>query len=144
MFQVLIATRMENRHKETNLLCMNFTKVEQVFVGSTWKRYKYFPIDGANASGVKKWRLPSVRSKYSNNRKLRLIFVNVCKHSYNKYSLPWQPACMQRYTKSSFFYATCRSAISWEVPVLNQCTSDKNMLIFSYISLVSLCLFSMV
>ena len=28
-----------------------------------------------------------------------------------------------------FFYATCRSAISWEVPVLNQCTSDKKMLI---------------
>ena len=44
---------MENRHKETNLLCMNFTKVAQIFVGSTWKRYKYFPIDGANASGVK-------------------------------------------------------------------------------------------
>ena len=42
-----------------------------------------------------------------------------------------------------FFYATCRSAIPWEVPVLNQCTSDKKMLIFSYISLVSLCLFSM-
>ena len=42
-----------------------------------------------------------------------------------------------------FFYATCSSAISWEVPVLNQCTSDKKMLIFSYISLVSLCLFSM-
>ena len=78
---------MENSHKETNLLCINFTKVEQVFVGITWKRYKYFPIDCANASGVKKWRLPSVRSKYSNNRKLRLIFVNVCKHSYNKYML---------------------------------------------------------
>ena len=44
---------MENRHKETNLLCMNFTKVEHVFVGSTWKRYKNFSIDGANASGVK-------------------------------------------------------------------------------------------
>ena len=42
-----------------------------------------------------------------------------------------------------FFYATCRSATSWEVPVLNQCTSDKKMLILSYISLVSLCLFSM-
>ena len=42
-----------------------------------------------------------------------------------------------------FFYATCRSAISWEVPELNQCTSDKKMLIFSYISLVSLCLFPM-
>ena len=26
-----------------------------------------------------------------------------------------------------FFYATCRSAISWEVPVLNQCTSDKKI-----------------
>ena len=36
-----------------------------------------------------------------------------------------------------FFYATCRSAISWDVPVLNQCTTDKKMLIFSYISLVS-------
>ena len=47
----------ENRHKETNLLRMNFTKIEHVFVGCTWKRYKYFPIDGANASGVKKWRL---------------------------------------------------------------------------------------
>ena len=35
------------------------------------------------------------------------------------------------YPKSSFFYATCRSAISWEVPVLNQCTSDKKILIFS-------------
>ena len=56
---------MENRHKETNLLCMNFTKVEHVFVGSTCKRYKNFPIDGANASSVKKWPLPSVRSKYS-------------------------------------------------------------------------------
>ena len=33
---------------------------------------------------------------------------------------------------------------SWEVSVLNQCTSDKKILIFSYISLVSLCLFSMV
>ena len=44
---------MENRHKETNLLCMNFTKVEHFFIGSTWKRYKNFPIDGANASGVK-------------------------------------------------------------------------------------------
>ena len=43
---------MENRLKETNLLCMNFTKVKYVFVGSTWKRYKNFPIDGANASGV--------------------------------------------------------------------------------------------
>ena len=42
-----------------------------------------------------------------------------------------------------FFYATCRGAISWEVPVLNQYTSDKKMLIFSYISFVSLCLFSM-
>ena len=41
-----------------------------------------------------------------------------------------------------FFYATCRSAISWEVPVLNQCNSDKKMLIFGYNSLVSLCLFS--
>ena len=59
--------------------------------------------------------------------------------------LPWQPACMQRYTKCSFFfYTTCRSAISWDVLVLNQYTSDKKMLIFSYISLVSLCLFSMV
>ena len=57
---------MENRHKETNLLCMNSTKVEHIFVGSTWKRYKNFPIDGANASGVKKWPLPSVRSEYSN------------------------------------------------------------------------------
>ena len=57
---------MENRHKETNLLCMNFTKVEHVFVGSTWKRYKKFSIDGAKASGVKKWRFPSARSKYSN------------------------------------------------------------------------------
>ena len=63
---VVFVYAMENRHKETNLLCMNFTKVEHVFVGSTWKRYKYFPIDGAPASGVKKWRLPSVRSKYSN------------------------------------------------------------------------------
>ena len=36
---------------------MNFTKVEYVFVGSTWKRYKNFPIDGANASGVKNGRL---------------------------------------------------------------------------------------
>ena len=43
-----------------------------------------------------------------------------------------------------FFYPTCRSAISWEVPVLNQCTYDKKMLIFSYIGLVSLFLFSMV
>ena len=42
---------------------MNFTKVEHVFVGSTWKRYKNFPIDGANASGVKKWPPSSVRSK---------------------------------------------------------------------------------
>ena len=41
-------------------------KVENVFVGSTWKRYTNFPIDGANASGVKKWPLSSVRSKYSN------------------------------------------------------------------------------
>ena len=32
----------------------------------TWKRYKNFPIAGANASGVKKWPLPSVHSKYSN------------------------------------------------------------------------------
>ena len=46
---------MENRHKETNLLCMNFTEVEHVFVGSIWKSYKNFPIDGANtSSGVKK------------------------------------------------------------------------------------------
>ena len=45
---------------------MNFTKDEHVFVGSTWKRYKNFPIDGTNASGVKKCPLPSVRSKYSN------------------------------------------------------------------------------
>ena len=37
-----------------------------------------------------------------------------------------------------FFYTTCRSAISWEIPVLNQCTSDKKMLTFSYISLVSM------
>ena len=43
---------MENRHKEANPLCMNFTKVKHVFVGSTWKRYKNFPIDGANGSGV--------------------------------------------------------------------------------------------
>ena len=57
---------MENRHKETNLLCMNFTKVEHIFVGSTWKRYKNFPIDGANANGVKKMAASSVRSKYSN------------------------------------------------------------------------------
>ena len=56
----------------------------------------------------------------------------------------WSPYySFVRYTKSSFFYATCRSAISWDVPVLNQCTSDKKILIFSYISLVSLCLFSM-
>ena len=39
---------------------MNFTKVEHVFVGSIWKGYRNFPIDGANASGVKKWPLPSV------------------------------------------------------------------------------------
>ena len=63
---VSIVFVMENRHKEINLLCMNFTKVEHVFVGSKWKRYKYFSIDGANAIGVKKWRLPSVRSKFSN------------------------------------------------------------------------------
>ena len=107
--------------------------------------------DSTNYSGKPRpiqVEFPSLRyvSLYSSmhNRKLRLIFVNVCKHSYNKYMLPWQPACMQRYTKSSFFYATCRSAISWEVPVLNQCTSDKKMLVFSYISLVSSCLFSMV
>ena len=31
---------------------MNFTS----FVGSTWKRYKNFPIDGANASAVKNGR----------------------------------------------------------------------------------------
>ena len=57
---------MENSHKETNLLCMNFRKVEHVSVGGTWKSYKNFPIDGVNASGVKKWPLPSVRSKCSN------------------------------------------------------------------------------
>ena len=57
---------MEDRCKETNLLCMNFTKIEHIFVGSTWKRYKNFLIDDANVSGVKKWPLPSVRSKYSN------------------------------------------------------------------------------
>ena len=45
---------------------MNYKKVEHVFVVSTWKRYKNFPIDGTNASGVKKWPLPSVQSKYSN------------------------------------------------------------------------------
>ena len=45
---------------------MNFTKDEHVFVGSTWKRYKIFPIDGAKASAIKKWPLPSVDSKYSN------------------------------------------------------------------------------
>ena len=45
---------------------MNFTKVEHIFVGSTWKRYKNFPIDGANANGVKKMAASSVRSKYSN------------------------------------------------------------------------------
>ena len=49
-----------------NLLYMNFTKFEHVFVGSTWKRYKNFPIDGANARGVKNCPLSSVRSKYSN------------------------------------------------------------------------------
>ena len=59
-------SHMENIHKETNLLCMNFTEVEHVFVGSTWKRYKNFPIDGANASGVKKWPLPSGYLKYFN------------------------------------------------------------------------------
>ena len=37
-----------------------------VSVGSTWKMYKNFPIDGATASGVKKWPLSSVRLKYSN------------------------------------------------------------------------------
>ena len=63
---LLIGSRMENRHKESNLLCMNFTEVEQVFVGSTWKRYKNFPIDGASASDVKKWPLPSDCSKHSN------------------------------------------------------------------------------
>ena len=42
-----------------------------------------------------------------------------------------------------YFYATCRCAISWEVSVLNQCTSDKKMLIFSYVSLISSSLFSM-
>ena len=55
---------------------MNFIKVEHVSVGSTWKRYKNFPIDGANASGVKKCPLPSVRSKYSNITKNK---VNICK-----------------------------------------------------------------
>ena len=48
------------------ILCMNFTEIEHVFVGSTWKRYKNFPIDGANASGVNKWPLHSGCSKYSN------------------------------------------------------------------------------
>ena len=37
-------------------LCMNFTKVEHVFAGSAWKRYKNFPIDGANEDGVKNGR----------------------------------------------------------------------------------------
>ena len=46
----------QNRHEDTNFLCMNFTKAEHVFVGGTWKRYKNFPIDGANASGVKNGR----------------------------------------------------------------------------------------
>ena len=35
---------------------MNFTKFEHIFVGSTWERYKNFPIDDANASGVKNGR----------------------------------------------------------------------------------------
>ena len=44
---------------------MNFTKVDHVLVGITWKRYKNFPNDGANASGVKKCPVPFVGSKYS-------------------------------------------------------------------------------
>ena len=79
------------------------------------------------------------------NRKLRLIFVNFCEHSYNKYICYHDNLHACKGTRRFlFFYATFRSAISWEVPVLNQCTSDKKMLIFSYISLVSRCLFSMI
>ena len=63
-FKFVYDVTMDNRCKETNLLCMNFTNVEYVFVGSTWKRCKNFPNNGANASGVKMWPLPSVRSKY--------------------------------------------------------------------------------
>ena len=43
---------MENIHPS----CMNFTKVELVFVASAWKKYKNFPNDGANACGVKNGR----------------------------------------------------------------------------------------
>ena len=64
-----------------------------------------------------------------------ILIINICYHD-NLY------ACKGT-RRVLLFYATCRSAISWEVPVLNQCTSDKKMLIFNYISLVSLCLFSM-
>ena len=46
--------------------------------------------------------------------------------------------------RSLFIYATFTSAISRGVLVPFPCTFDKKMLIFGYISLVSLCLFSMI
>ena len=65
--------------------------------------------------------------RISLNSDIRVSFIVACKGN----------------RRVHFIHATCRSAISWEVPVLNQCASDKKMLIFSYISLVSLCLFNM-
>ena len=66
---------------------------------------------------------------------VNILIINICYHD--------NPHACKGTRRVLFFYATCRSAISWDVPVLNQCTSDKKMLIFSNISLVSLCLFSM-
>ena len=59
---------------------MNFIKVEHVFVGSTWTRFKNSPIDGANALW---WRRKKMAATFCSlkifwhNRKLRSIFVNI-------------------------------------------------------------------
>ena len=66
---------------------------------------------------------------------VNILIINICYHD-NLH------ACKGT-RRVLFFYDTWKSAISWDVLVPNQCTSDKKMLIFSYISLVSLCLFSM-
>ena len=63
---------MENSHKEINLLCMNFKKVEYIFVGSTWKKYKNFPIDGANAFIIELSRFPPFAATLSS-----LVLCNV-------------------------------------------------------------------